>query len=413
MVEVIAPGQVKIFTLFSIENFVNGSSSIGTLKKLSDRGVELYHLENLHAKLVVVPSKFVSIGSQNLTNRGHHNLETTVVSNDEKAVSKALLEIQDWISAATFIEPEDIRLAFEKVDKLQKQYQVLRNEAATIDTQIRNEKEKRAEERKIRRQQLEQIKREIEQKQQEDLLRTEREKQLQELRRLQLLRLSQNARLVPTAQQSVIGRVNEVRSGSGWLKTFQPNDRTANLLDWHVNGEKLTLQDKYRYPCIVTDTGKIGWIRVNKSRITFIGNSITWTNPIRLNGRRFKIVFWANWNGNSTQTSNITVVIHSMLEWVTSRFEIPCFFDLSGLTFEELPEAEHHEFVALNEWISSNPNDFLSIVRSRFLTPFKYTENLTGKEADALFQYNWNWKPNYRLRVSLLDGHPFLVAELE
>src|SRR5687767_5711142 len=50
-------GRCTLYTLFDAEVFVNGSSTLGTLRRLLRAGVRLYALDDLHAKMVVVPGK--------------------------------------------------------------------------------------------------------------------------------------------------------------------------------------------------------------------------------------------------------------------------------------------------------------------------------------------------------------------
>jgi len=61
--------ECEIYTIFSVQNFVSGASSLKTLKCLYGRGCKLYHLPRLHAKIVMSPGHFATIGSQNLTRR--------------------------------------------------------------------------------------------------------------------------------------------------------------------------------------------------------------------------------------------------------------------------------------------------------------------------------------------------------
>ncbi len=67
----------EIYTTFSAELFASKASSLRTLKTMVDQGYPLYHLPNLHAKIVLMPGTFASIGSQNLTLAGTRNKEAS------------------------------------------------------------------------------------------------------------------------------------------------------------------------------------------------------------------------------------------------------------------------------------------------------------------------------------------------
>jgi hypothetical protein len=63
-------GDVELYTVFTAEDFACGASSLRCLQRLIEGGVKVYHLPDLHAKMLLVPGQVVTIGSQNLTNGG-------------------------------------------------------------------------------------------------------------------------------------------------------------------------------------------------------------------------------------------------------------------------------------------------------------------------------------------------------
>jgi phosphatidylserine/phosphatidylglycerophosphate/cardiolipin synthase-like enzyme len=58
----------EIYTLFCIEVFASGASSLPTVKRLVAGGYRVHQVEGLHAKVVLTDEAF-SVGSQNLTAR--------------------------------------------------------------------------------------------------------------------------------------------------------------------------------------------------------------------------------------------------------------------------------------------------------------------------------------------------------
>ncbi|MFM0367575.1 phospholipase D-like domain-containing protein [Paraburkholderia sediminicola] len=65
--------KAQVHTVFDVENFASGASSLRTLRALIKTGHELYHVPGLHAKVVLDRRGFVSIGSQNITKGGLRN----------------------------------------------------------------------------------------------------------------------------------------------------------------------------------------------------------------------------------------------------------------------------------------------------------------------------------------------------
>lgn len=90
-------GACEIYTLFEMEVFASGASSLSTLSKLLDQGHQLFHLPRLHAKIILAPGEFASIGSQNLTSRGTRNKEATIAFQDSANLKELEKSIQPWL----------------------------------------------------------------------------------------------------------------------------------------------------------------------------------------------------------------------------------------------------------------------------------------------------------------------------
>ncbi len=75
----------ELYTVVTFEVYAAGASRIGCLKRLMAAKVRVYHLETLHAKILLIPRKAVTIGSQNMTVGSSGNQESTVIWLDEKA----------------------------------------------------------------------------------------------------------------------------------------------------------------------------------------------------------------------------------------------------------------------------------------------------------------------------------------
>lgn len=121
-------GSCEIYTRFSVEDFATGSSSLKTLKLLAVRGFKLYKSQKLHAKMIIVPGVFASIGSQNLTSGGMHNREASVVISDPKEVAKIEKMVKNWIVECQPITDEMITEVEELLPPLQRKFKKLQHE---------------------------------------------------------------------------------------------------------------------------------------------------------------------------------------------------------------------------------------------------------------------------------------------
>lgn len=135
-----------IYTLFSAEQFINLSSSIWTLIRLKKNGVTLYAVPRLHAKLVIVPGVFASVGSQNLTARGTKNLEASVVITDSGEIDKLLSKIEEWTEARCEISLSMLEDMAKLIKPFVKMYKALINDAEAIDIDIESLESDRREE---------------------------------------------------------------------------------------------------------------------------------------------------------------------------------------------------------------------------------------------------------------------------
>lgn len=104
----------EIYTRFDFELFNQGASSLDTIKTLLRLGFNIYELSGLHAKIILIPGHFVSIGSQNLTTKGQLNLEANLVSTDQKNISNIEYLAGKWINDRKLI-------TFERIDELESQ----------------------------------------------------------------------------------------------------------------------------------------------------------------------------------------------------------------------------------------------------------------------------------------------------
>ncbi len=96
----------EVYTLFSVENFASGASSIKTLRNLFDAGYALFHLPRLHAKVVLVSDRLATIGSQNLTANGIRNREASLLINSQDEVRKIEEDLEPWLVERQTISAE-------------------------------------------------------------------------------------------------------------------------------------------------------------------------------------------------------------------------------------------------------------------------------------------------------------------
>ena len=132
-----------IYTRFSARLFAEGGSSLPTLKLLAERGCQLFDLPAIHAKMIIIPDSFASVGSQNLTHGGTQNNEATVVITDPAEVAIIRQQAEKWIVDAIPISLEMIEDMAARLPDLKAQLDALHNQLAGIDEEVRQREEQR------------------------------------------------------------------------------------------------------------------------------------------------------------------------------------------------------------------------------------------------------------------------------
>ena len=108
--------DAKIITRFYREDFIQGVSEIGTLKKLHNCGVKIYALLDLHAKLYLFDDDSALIGSANFTSGGFKsNHELSLCITDEPDANDSLVDYFDELLEAILAQSDEFLLTAEKI----------------------------------------------------------------------------------------------------------------------------------------------------------------------------------------------------------------------------------------------------------------------------------------------------------
>ena len=131
----------EIYTVFNIENFLIGTSSIVALKNLINKGFKIYHIPQLHAKIVLIADTFVSIGSQNLTNQGTKSKEATFTSTSLEVVKFVENELKEWLKDSKEISLEIIEFLDEELKPLRKKQKDLKKSIENIEESVKKKEQ--------------------------------------------------------------------------------------------------------------------------------------------------------------------------------------------------------------------------------------------------------------------------------
>lgn len=338
-----------------------GSSSLATLKNLIDQGHSLYHVERLHAKIVLVPGEFASLGSQNLTGGGIKNNEASAAFTDARHVKLIEKSVQPWIEARTPITPQMIADMENLLPEVMQLYQVAQVAAVDADVKLRDLQIAREEKTRV-------------------------EKQLQDKRELALLREALDS--APTSSSLAFARVKDVTNSDSFKQTISlVVDGKFDLTSWWIEGRHVGLNARTRYLCINEDNGRIGWARLVHTRITFIANELA-IGEAEIAGRPCRLHLRTIWSRRRGKSGNATIEISTIskqricdvrIGFGTQGIEV---VNVSPVSRKKNLSPEVSEWI---EWINNNGAIFAESTLLRFTSPFVYRGRLYGNKADAFF----------------------------
>ncbi|MDC3738140.1 hypothetical protein KDL27_20335 [Pseudomonas syringae pv. syringae] len=369
----------RIYTLFDTNVFATGGSDLEDVVELMQKQ-EVYQLDGLHAKLVTDKDTFVTLGSQNLTQGGKHNLELSVHLNDEPARRQAMDIVEPWLDDAERITPEmvaDMRVDIERLKALYEEFQkqCAEHQKDFVDKSRRRARRERFEAHAKNRAAI-----------------------------ASKLKKALRASITKTAQ---VKRIDQ----SSVLKT----EDKANLLVWErPNGKvEATLNKGDRYLCFL-ESNDFGWARVAGQQISLIGRGIIFGPGIFNAFPKLSLRVSSAARSLIGHPDGTNLVVS--LWWGKSQVcTVPGSFQLDDITLFEAkrpkparpkikgrPEPVQPAPTTLTRevitWIAENSRSFELLVRRSVTESFNYTEGhkLTGVRAARFFG-----KPGSRVKIRL------------
>jgi len=350
--------SARIYTLFDLEVFASGASSLDLVASLVTNGSQVFHLENLHAKVVMNEDGFVCLGSQNLTRRGKSkNRELSVHLFGDTARSQARELVEPWLKEAKQITPDMVADMKASLVIAQEAYQQFKKTCADQHKVMEENERERDESQRAKRRLRENLTKSI----------------------------SKSFRL-PTAKFGTVRYLGENHTLS------IQND--SNLLTWGRGRDAISLQNLKRYLCVLD--GDFGWARVASGRITKISRIIRQdgffpTLPnlhVVLSSAPRQMV------GLPPEANLAVKVKHDS----TTICTVPMAFNLKRLrTFTPIvpqTKASTKNRVdgtrlaeEVKKWINANPQKFKQLISVRVTQSFHYAEGskLAGGNANTFF----------------------------
>ncbi len=431
--------ELEIYTLFSAELFSSKASSIKTIKNISNLGHKIFHLPNLHAKIVLMPEVFASVGSQNLTSSGTKNKEASIVVLDKKIISQIHKEIQYWIQERIPVTAEMIDAMENDLAPLEILFQKAISESKKLDKNIFDAQVQRDAE--VKRIAIEQ----------EKMLREQEAQKLKEFGETLLLLASIGAEQQEMEQDKIIKQQEQLHayiqqtlksSETAVAKVCNINPKhyidykyTAaskkqerkplqnslivqngrDLTSWSVHGITVHLEMRKRYLIMIPeDNGKIGWARVVKTRISFIGQGVNFLekDKILLDDIPFSLFIsvTADWSEERPFNRNIAISVRVSDQIIICT--INAWFSIDGLIFTDVNpinriDIQGYEASYILDIIKKS-HQFKEQCLRLIVKPFIYKTHLHGIDAESFFNLVGY---RYELKLAMIGEYPILLAK--
>jgi hypothetical protein len=172
-----------------------------------------------------------------------------------------------------------------------------------------------------------------------------------------------------------------------------------------VNDARVVLYRMFQYMCILENTGKIGWARVGKTRITFVNDGIEGLN-MDIGGWQCDTTLDASWPNSGRMSDNIRITLSPSA--ASGKLTITGWCGIDRFSVSRITVSNRSATLRnIKQWITTNIGPFQSNVTEQVTRPFQYDRNRVGVEAGEFFGPIGSI---IRLKASLVGGHPVLRA---
>lgn len=408
LVERSAPTGCDLYTLFEAENFMVGASSVCALRRAAANGCRLFHVDELHAKVIIGDTSFATIGSQNVTQRGTRNKEVTAVLTEPDVIQDLVELVGPWLSEATPISTAMIDQMEELVTPLMKEYQALLKRAIAVDDEIETQELTRQEEA------ARQLLIEADEVRAKELAiaaakaKAEDEQRILEIQQSLIFQTKIAEAVSESTQNSEVKfcKTLYMQSDHEDYETLS-REFGGDLTSWGTD----TLTRAHRFLCMAEDSGRLGWARLFASRISHFGKSVERNEQIFLDGARWNTEFSAVWDGGDAVGHNLTVTLKRDGFTGAEQIVLACSMTINSLDVLGGRTTITNALLSRHlQRILTDGVEFASATLPLILSPFRYTSRLRGGGGGDARQFLGSQHDYWRLRRVKRGTRDFLVA---
>ncbi|TGX51455.1 phospholipase D-like domain-containing protein [Marinobacter orientalis] len=267
--------SITIVTDLDPSSLLGMPKQLQAIKRALSNGINVLSTPRLHAKVLLTDDKLITVGSQNFTSYGRKSKECTAVPAATLIGSNFVDSLIRWRDDATSIDEDFIDTLLAKLlPHIKRHKQLLEGTEAEFVNLLAQHKEKKH----------------------KTLLR-----RLEYLERQSRIRMSNG--IVYASIEHIYGEGDDYDS----LIADQQYDMTRWVIE-KPNGssEPYLLSRLAMYPMIIAETGRMGFARIGKTRITYIRKSLKWSKrALEVGGYSLGVTI--NFPATDTKKRNIEV----------------------------------------------------------------------------------------------------------
>ena len=347
--------------------------------KLLEAGIEVRSLPRLHAKILLIDGSHVSLGSQNFTSYAKQSKEVTAVPIEDLSDTRMVATLKQWYAESELVDLEWVEQLLSQLGKEIREF--LAAHEALVAAFLRVEAERKAEE----------------------AARTLRQSMRQRIR------LASQSSRFRTAQSTAWAQL-QWEPGGGGYRTLLARGNEDLTYWWGPDFETVTLGQGHFYPALLGPLGRMAFVRVTQSRITYVWRGITWGGSVSVGGEEYWLS--ANFPNHGTEESNIHLKLQQSPR-AGGGYDMDLRFD--GHEIEVVDPGSifgnpwnEDEFSFAVEGLMDDEDD-LSELLAEVLSPAPNPRNFRNNpNADTFFEDGW-----HRIGLTECLGQSVLLVEPE
>ena len=379
-----SPKVASLYTDFNALSFISGASNLRILKLLLEKGVAIYHVDFLHAKVVMINGEHFSLGSQNLTVRSRSkNIEASFVGGHDTPAR----EVRDFFERihknARSISIQDIAEMEELVDPWIKKFKELDKAAGAIDDTLAAARNAHEEERRRRAESRQKMLAEAQKRSHQGLMRQAI------IRATNLFNKSPNSLRIIAKVKRIENEPADRWRNSTFTRSLVPKNR-ENFMEL-ISSSGVIPVHLSRYLMINLDNGKLAYARLAGGRISYFASGLCPNEKFWFQTHSFNVQIRFERNPEFLKTRNVVVELVLKALGPDPVGSVDFAFSVDGLEFHQVHVVSRlgssarlltHHVVEC----ALRSEELAKFVRLWLTKQFKFTKNLYGENAAQYFR---------------------------